>query len=196
VACAPRLRRGMLGTAASLRCDSTAADCDVRELANPVRCERTSDGIETRTSPRIPRGSASVDGGLSSRDETGALPVRGTKCRAAHGGQPVSKSGEQRSIRWLGAKGDVQKSARVPCKQAHSERYRASPPLLTSVRSGLRPTCSRPIVRTTAWYAVLSGAIPDGSSSLAVAHLVPVGAKAQRGPGSRSEGSRAPKAEG
>ena len=32
--------------------DSTAADCDVRELANPVRCERIFDGIETRTSPR------------------------------------------------------------------------------------------------------------------------------------------------
>ena len=55
--------------------------------------------------PETPRGSASVDGGLSSRDETGALPVRGTECRAAHGGQPVSKSGEQRSIRWLGAEG-------------------------------------------------------------------------------------------
>jgi hypothetical protein len=31
--------------------DSTAADCDVRELANPVRRERIFDGIETRTSP-------------------------------------------------------------------------------------------------------------------------------------------------
>jgi hypothetical protein len=41
--------------------------------------------------------------------ETSSILVRGAKCRAAHGGQPVSKSGEQRSIRWLGAKGDVQK---------------------------------------------------------------------------------------
>jgi hypothetical protein len=79
----------------------------------------------------------------------------------------------------------VQKAARLPCKQAHSERYRASPPF-----------CSRPTARITAWYAVPAGSTPDGSSSLAVAHLVPVGAKAQRGPGARSEGSRAPKAEG
>jgi hypothetical protein len=35
--------------------------------------------------------------------ETSSILVRGAKCRAAHGGQPVSKSGEQRSIRWLGA---------------------------------------------------------------------------------------------
>jgi len=56
--------------------DSTAADCDVRELVNPARCERVPDGIETRTSPK-PRESAGVDGGLSSRVEIGSKPIRG-----------------------------------------------------------------------------------------------------------------------
>lgn len=138
--------------------DSTAADCDVRELANPVRCERISDGIETRTSPRTPRGSASVDGGLSSRDETGALPVRGTKCRAAHGGQPVSKSGEQRSIRWLGAMGMCRRLR--ACLASMCSR---------SVTGRLHQTvsqqhCSRPMARSAAWYAARADSISDGSS--------------------------------
>ena len=33
--------------------DSSQLDCDVRELANPVHCECISDGIETRTSPKL-----------------------------------------------------------------------------------------------------------------------------------------------
>jgi hypothetical protein len=33
--------------------DSSLLDCDVRELANPMHCECISDGIETRTSPKL-----------------------------------------------------------------------------------------------------------------------------------------------
>lgn len=36
--------------------DSRDPDRDVRELVNPARCERVPDGIETRTSPRVPAG--------------------------------------------------------------------------------------------------------------------------------------------
>ena len=118
---------------------------------NPGRCERLFDGSITRTSPHaraarlevrrfpkamaagstpvssaIPRGSASVDGGLSSRVETGALPVRGTTpsspWRAT--GFQVRRTAFDSLAR---CQGDVQKAARLPCKQAHSERYRASP---------------------------------------------------------------------
>ena len=118
---------------------------------NPGRCERLFDGSITRTSPHaraarldvrrfpkamaagstpvssaIPRGSASVDGGLSSRVETGALPVRGTMPSSpwwATGFQ-VRRTAFDSLAR---CQGDVQKAARLPCKQAHSERYRASP---------------------------------------------------------------------
>ena len=37
----------------SCRFDSCRADCDVRELVNPARCERVFDGLETRTSPQM-----------------------------------------------------------------------------------------------------------------------------------------------
>src|SRR5262245_28863015 len=120
--------------------------------------------------------------------ETSSILVRGASCRAAHGGQPVSKSGEQRSIRWLGATG--------MCRRL---RVCLASKLTRSVTEHLHSLPffvhgSRPMVRITAWYAVRAGSIPDGSSSLAVAHLVPVGAKAQRGPGAVTRGS--PRAQG
>ena len=130
---------------------------------NPARCERVPDGIETRTSPK-PRESAGVDGGLSSRVEIGSKPIRG-----ANGSQAMVTNRlptPEDSVRFVGDPlrsigfGDVQKTARVPCKQAHSERYRASPLRLrrrtsspsaqtlnevpVALRSRLRRGCSGP----------------------------------------------------
>jgi hypothetical protein len=99
---------------------------------NPARRERVLDGIETRTSPQPAwvrkRGRRLVK---PCRDRS----VTGTRdeCRAAHGGQPVSKSGEQRSIRWLGAKGA---SSNLPRRSACTRKIRveipACPLLLSS----------------------------------------------------------------
>lgn len=61
--------------------DSSLLDCDVRELANPVHCECTFDGIETRTSPP-----ASADG-------FGGLPPKQQRARSTRAGSTMlSKS--------------------------------------------------------------------------------------------------------
>jgi hypothetical protein len=101
--------------------------------------------------------------------ETSSILVRGAKCRAAHGGQPVSKSGEQRSIRWLGATRGCAEAARLPCKQALPERYRASP-----------PHCSRPTARITAWYAVRAGGLRSRLSPRMLGTFAPLRCDSRR----------------
>jgi hypothetical protein len=120
----------------------------------------SSTGSKPVRHPIWPRESAGVDGGLSSRVERGSKPLRGAKHRAAHGGQPVSKSGEQRSIRWLGATGMCEKS-RAPALQASS--LGALPSISTR--------CSRPMVRSAAWYAARADSISDGSSRRATSRV-------------------------
>ena len=73
--------------------DSSQLDCDVRELANPVHCECISDGIETRTSPKLsPAARARC---LLSRSEARSTRAESTQI-------PARQAGLVRALRGTG----------------------------------------------------------------------------------------------
>jgi hypothetical protein len=141
---------------------------DVRELANPMHCECTSDGIETRTShpaladgfgarfpkpkrsrsirdesAKMPPESAGVDGCLSSSVERGSKPRGGAICRSqamVAARLPTPKD----SVRFAGdlPRGQTQKAAVLPCKQNDRERYPMTPPEAASARGSCSPLVS------------------------------------------------------
>lgn len=106
--------------------------------------EAEAGAFDSRRERCLPRESAGVDGGLSSRVERGSKPLRGARVSrvAADGRQPVSKSGEQRSIRWRPATG---MDAEGCCPALHAGRPGALPSISTKQLRccGRMPRCQR-----------------------------------------------------
>ena len=136
--------------------------CDVRELANPVHCECISDGIETRTSPKLSPADRAAPNKLTlccvtrqvSRlachaSESGSLPLR-SALGLSEGSQSGFQSVQLRQF-WQARHGDVLRKRSCLASRArgfdslrlHHDSRRISTEVARSIRATrtLRPRC-------------------------------------------------------
>ena len=180
--------------------DSTAADRVAVALVSGSRCDRDR-GVRLATATQLhrhvsPLAWTAACQAVSRSDRNRYVARMGRRPWWPTGFQSRRTAFDSLATRWF-MNQLVGGAGAPPTNTGMCRRLRAcfASRFTRSVTEHLHPG-SRPMARSAAWYAARADSISDGSSSLAVARLVPVGANAQRGPGSGRRVSERPRRKG